>query len=449
MKTKKALFVGALLCGATMLAACRAVLDIGPLTLLDDAAAPADTGPASIAEDGSTADRDGDDGSDGPRDASGAGADSGGCIADLKSDPKHCGRCDHDCQGGACDSGACQPVKLADGLAMPEGLVVDASNVFVTEWDLHRIVRFGKSALGPCTKAPLPSACIFTADQADVWRPTAMGIDRQNVYWANTGRNTSHEIRACPRSGCGGQSAKLVARLGHEALRHVFGDDVLPLELVVRDGQVFWPESNGGAIRSAPTSGGAITTYLASGSFTPLAIAVDDTTVFFTDDTNQHPARIQAVARDGSAPDGGAVELIAEAPARPYGIALTASGHLYWTVPFVASTDDGLVQAVPKAGIPDGGPPIGAVALSQMGPRALIVDAKNVYWLLTGSPNAPTGMLVYCPLSGCPNDGPIVLASQQRVPRHLTQDERAVYWSNEGLAHATTYDGQVWKIAKP
>lgn len=423
----------ALLGGASLILSCRAVLGFEPLTAMDDA--------ATLPADGSTTQDGGEAGGD---------AAEAGCVTDLTVDPKHCGRCGHDCGGGTCESGKCQPVRLADGLASPEGIVVDATDVFVAEWDQHRILKLGKTAGGPCAGTPLAPSCVFAAGTAHVWRPTALGIDAQNVYWANTGAGTAHEIRSCPRAGCGGQSAAKVAQLGDEALGHLFGEDVLPLELVVRDGQVFWPESMGGAIRSAPVGGGPVTTYLESGGFMPLAIAVDDQDIFFTDDTNQHPTRIQSVPRDGSARDGGAaVKIIADTPARPYGIGLSASGDLYWTVPFIAEDGDGVVQAAPKTGAGSGGGAIGAVAASQLDPRALIVDAKNVYWLQTGSTKAATGMLVYCPLSGCPNDGPIVLASQQRAPRHLTQDDQMIYWSNEGLTSSSTDDGQVWKIAKP
>ncbi|HVJ92298.1 MAG TPA: hypothetical protein VM580_21005 [Labilithrix sp.] len=428
-----------LVASAPVLVACRAVLDFAPLTPLED-----DGGATEPSHEGPSGQGDVDAANDGP----GSDAVVSTCEADFATDPKHCGRCGHDCLGGTCEAGKCQPVKLADGLAVPEGLVVDATDVFVAEFYLSRIIKFSKGSLGPCVGAPLPNSCILTANQSEVWRPTAMGIDADNVYWANAGGNATHEIRSCPRKGCGAQSAKLVAELGYEAFGHLFGDDVLPLELVVRDGLVFWPESLGGAIRSVPTTGGAVTTYLENASFMPLAIAVDEDKIYFTDDTNQHPTRIQAVPRDGSGSDGSAVEIIAETPARPYGIGLTASGNLYWTVPFVSYDGDGLVQAAAKTGV-GGGAAIGAVASSQSDPRALIVDDKNVYWLLTGNSDVATGQLVYCPLSGCPTDGPIVLASYQRVPRHLTQDEQAIYWSNEGLVTSALFDGQVWKVAKP
>ena len=420
---------------AATLVACSAVLGFDALTLH-----PHDGGPETQADgpitigDGAPM---GDAGEDGPTT----------CVADLTGDPKNCGRCNHACLGGTCQSSRCQPLKLADGLAIPEGLAVSGADVFVTEFDLNRIVRFGKNALGPCTSAPLPSQCVFTEDQANVFKPTAMGIDATDIYWANAGSGNFHEIRSCPQAGCGGQAAKLIANLGRDAFGHLFGSGVLPLDLVVKDGLVFWPESNGGAIRSAPVGGGTVTTYLDSSNFMPLAIAVDGTSVFFTDDTNQHATRIQAVPRDGSARDGGAVKVIASTPARPHGIGLTTTGNLYWTIPFIVQPGDGLVQASSKTA--DGGAPIGAVATGQIDPGALMVDAANVYWLVAGAANAATGMVLYCPLSGCPNDGPIILAKEQRFPRHITQDESAIYWSNEGLSSAVTYDGQVWKTAKP
>lgn len=434
---RPAFFVTCAMIGsAATLASCSAVLGFDTLTLY-----PSDGGSSG----GGDGPNPGDDAR--PTDDGGGADGPTTCVGDVATDVKNCGRCDHSCLGGTCQAGRCEAIKLGDGLALPEGLVVDATDVFVTEFDLNRIVKFGKNALGPCKSVPLPAQCVFTADQANVFKPTAMAIDGTTVFWANTGGGAFHDIKSCPRAGCGGQAAKLVAQLGRDAFSHLFGSDVLPLDLVVKDGQIFWPESGGSAIRSAPVGGGAVTTYLQSNNFMPLAITVDGANIYFTDDTNQHPTRIQAVPRDGTAKDGTAVKVIADTPARPYGIGLTTTGNLYWTIPFIAQVGDGLVQASSKAS--DGGAPVGAVAANQIDPGALMVDATNVYWVVAGSSNAATGMVLYCPLTGCPNDGPIILASEQRAPRHLTQDESAVYWSNQGLATSASYDGQVWKIAKP
>src|SRR5437764_9527129 len=34
------------------------------------------------------------------------------CSADVHVDPRNCGSCGHDCHGGACAAGVCQPVTL-------------------------------------------------------------------------------------------------------------------------------------------------------------------------------------------------------------------------------------------------------------------------------------------------------------------------------------------------
>jgi hypothetical protein len=418
--------------GGVSLAACSVVLGFNSLTLETNA-----EGGPSPNEDG------GEDGtSDGPGPNNDSGNDSGTCVADLMTDAKHCGRCNHSCLGSTCEAGQCQPLKLGDGLAIPLGLVVDATDVFVAEYDLNRIVKFGKNTLGPCQVAPLPDTCVFINDtNAEAFKPTAMGTDGTTIFWTSTGGGVAHEIRSCPRAGCGGQAAKLVAQLGQDAFAHPSGG-ALPLELIVKDGQVFWPESNGSAIRSTPVAGGgAVTTYLQDNNFMPVAIAVDATQIYFTDDTRQHQAQVAAVPRDGTK----TVRVIASTPAPPYGIGQTPA-NLYWTVPFDGG--EGLIQASPKTA--DGGAPVGAFASQQDNPKAMIVDAANVYWLVPGANNAATGQVLYCPLAtGCPSSGPIVLANYQRYPARITQDETAIYWSNEGLSSSSVYDGQVWKVAKP
>lgn len=422
---------------ASMLLACGAVLGFDDLTPLPSQSDGGGTD-APTTGDALVADGDPGDGAtvDAPVD----------CMADLQVDAKHCGRCGHSCQGGTCLAGKCQALKLADGLGYPEGLVVDANDVFVAELDVNRILRIGKNAVGPCATAPLPAQCIVTADQANVFKPTGMGIDDTSIYWANTGSGFQHEIRACARTGCGGQAARNIAKLGVSALDHLFGKEVLPLALVVKDGQVFWPESSEGALRSAPVAGnGTVTTYLKGATFMPLAIAVDDSEIFFTDDTNQHQTQIASVPRTGAGP----VKVIAATPARPFGITRSPVGNLYWSVPFQGEVGDGLVQSAPSSGIPNGGPAVGAIATNMVEPKALVADATNLYWVISGDSANPTGLVVYCPLAGCPADGPIVLATQQRFPYHITQDETSIYWSNEGVSSSSAYDGQIWKIAKP
>src|SRR6185503_20241180 len=49
------------------------------------------------------------------------------CV-NQQTDPKHCGRCNHDCLGGGCFVGACQATSVVTGA--PNWFVVDSTYVY-------------------------------------------------------------------------------------------------------------------------------------------------------------------------------------------------------------------------------------------------------------------------------------------------------------------------------
>ena len=124
--------------------------------------------------------------------------------------------------------------------------------------------------------------------------------------------------------------------------------------------------TGGGAVKSAPKSGGTTTT-LVTGESNPMGIAVDATYAYFT---NQ----------------GG-----------------------------------NTVKKVPLAG----GAPI-TIATGQAQPYAIAVDASNVYWTTLGS-GAGNGTLMKCALSGCTT--PTTLASGLQYAYGLAVDATYVYWT--------------------
>lgn len=435
------------------LAACSAILGFDPLTFDPNVGADADVveagnstgvgkGDGAAGPDGSSAIEGGlldagtsdADAADAAFDA--ADAADASCSNDLSIDPLNCGRCGHHCAGAECKASVCQPGKLADALALPRQLVVDGTRVFVAERDVNRIIVLDKNKLpGACNSLLALNNCVFISGQAAAWQPYAMAIDNDNVYWSSSPTSGAGEIRSCPRTSTVCNASKLVT----DTPDYGFITDI-----AVANGALFWAENGISAIRRAGPDGGAPLTLLSNSSYSPYRIAVDNAFVYFTQNENNQPGptSIWAVPVDGGAPHP-----VAEAASKTHGITLTAAGDIFFTVPFVSAAGDGVVSQSAKTN--DGGLGVGQFADGQTEATAVIADATNVYWLQSGDENTANGKVLYCPIAGCPTAGPILLADQQRNPRHLAQDESAIYWSNYGLTSSVSYDGQVWKIAKP
>jgi hypothetical protein len=292
-------------------------------------------------------------------DCNGDGRD--GCEAALASDPHDCGACGHDCQGGACTAGTCQPIVVGpSGVGSdfyPSPLAVDTAAAF---WFANTDVA--SCAKSGCSKASLVStgglagtalaidaASVFftgvTDDKlrsvprgggaatviASTLQPQAHGIaaDGTNVYFTvisdlftGLGR-----IMSCPRTGCGGGSPVPVS-----------SPQGRPQNLLVSAGRLLWTSSQGAWKCTLPAcvdatklvSAGAssiatdgTTLYLAAGTSVltcPLAgcsdspaplvagggvLAVDDATVYFAVNEQTGPYSYTTKTSISSCPKSG------------------------------------------------------------------------------------------------------------------------------------------------
>jgi hypothetical protein len=426
------------------LAACTAIIGTRDLSLatigadsgagnVGDSSAPIVDGtvdaPVNVADSG---------GLDSPATGQDTGADTappacGG--ANLQTDPHNCGTCGHDCLGGGCTAGACQPVTLVSGQpAGTDGIGLSVTSVY---W-----ANYVSSQIGQCLKDGGAVSILAQGahDGGEVSSPINLVTDDQYVYWANNLNNSSDltdvgRIARCPLAGCTDAGSQVVVT----NLNYPGGMSVDDAGLYFGTGNaddslnvvVGWSKADGG-----------ISAYNVFGGLFQQT-AVDPSFVYWA--TN---ADLNRAAKDAGGPDGGPFTVL-YAPSSgfiPSGIAIDGS-NLY----FVQQSDpDGLVAFIPKAGIGSGVPTNIATGLHS--PSRLAVDATNVYWISLGpnagtfdNPSYPNGTLMTCPKTGCPTSGPVTLAQNQAYPWDIVIDDVAVYWSDNGN---NASDGAIMKIAK-
>ena len=159
----------------------------------------------------------------------------------------------------------------------------------------------------------------------------------------------------------------------------------------------------------APACTAACPVTLASRQFSPIALAVDSTSVYWVNlgPSPEGPAEGAVV----KAPlGGGAPVTLAAGQAQPIDLAIDGS-RVYW-VNEATGSDGGTVMSVPLAG-----GPASTLASLQLGPVAIGLDATNVYWVTDGIGSGQgvtsiTGALMKAPLGGgCRS------RSRRRTPR--------------------------------
>ncbi len=186
-----------------------------------------------------------------------------------------------------------------------------------------------------------------------------------------------------------------------------------PEFIAVDPTSVYWTNETGGTIMKSPVGGGAATT-LASGQSGPEFIAVDATSVYWTTENGLTVAK---------APLAGGPPTTLSSGKKALGIAV--SGSVYWTTgnqvlktPLDGGTSTALASE-PQPGYCNG-------------PQGVAVDATSVYWTNAGScagplPEVCTGDVRKVSLSGGTVE---IIANMQGNPEAIAVDDTSVYWTN-------------------
>ena len=317
--------------------------------------------------------------------------------------------------------------------------------------------------------------------------PEYLAVDRTNVYWANAGN-----VALGPDPCDGGGSIVKVPIGGGTPVVLAAGQNC-PVGIAVDDTNVYWTNNiDNGSVATVPIAGGPPVT-LAAGQTYPTGIAVNATDVYWVNDKSfvgPSPSPIASVSpKTGSvmrmALDAGAPTVLVPSLDSPFALALDETS-VYFTVlgnsliektslvggaPLTLASSqyghtsgaiavDGTsiyspwspvsVGGCNPAKIPlDGGPPVvlGTSVSSECGVAiyGIATDGVAVYWTQEEGPGdgGPVDLGQYGVVKKVPvTDGvPVTLARGLALPRGIAVDATSVYWAN-------AIDGTIRKTAK-
>ncbi len=361
----------------------------------------------------------GDDAGGGGDDGPGTGDDGGGTpdtgppcdTSKLDTDPANCGACGHDCVGGACNAGVCQPVAIVTTNA-PRYVKVDATNIYFTDALLEGVSVMSKST------GAVKSVCSTPAGATGA---DELVIDATNAYFTFTTESDGASvggIAQCPLAG--GAGSVMVANQSY------------PSSLVLDGTTFYWAQNSSPALIMRRMAG--TTTQIATGDTVTLAVlggflyvANDSANGTLKRCATGGACTLQPVASDIDGID--AVTLI--------------GNNLLWGT--------GVYPGTIWQGLPDGGNPTKVTAVPPI-PHTFAYDDKYFYWLNAGEPSAggtyDQGAVQYCPHTNgvvdCGATGPRTLSTAPMAyVRGLVVDTNAVYWVD------SSKNGGIWRVAKP
>ncbi len=351
------------------------------------------------------------DASSGDGGCSGTTCGSAACV-DLATSSANCGGCGHDCGGGACTAGVCQPVALAKNLGSPANLATLLGGLFVTVYDDGHVLRIDQGDGGVTTIKP---------NVVHPWgiAPGPGGVNGLIHFGEANGGGAAGVWEAiCDLSGCGNAAPPTTSE---DFVRGLVDDG---------SGNVFWTDETGDAgarIRYHNFNKGTLidVTTGEPGAYGILYAGFNSNGyLFFT--RREVAGRVRQVRRDGV----NSVDYITNLVS-PEG--LTADIDTLW----VADTGGNRIASCPLVA----GCSLSAATFAPAShPHTVVVDADTVYW--TNGEN-PGGSIQSCPKKGCPAGGPTTLVSGQANPLGLLVDKSYVYFTT------SVPGGAVYRVRKP
>ena len=322
---------------------------------------------------------------------------------DLMTDDKNCGTCGHDCLGGACAAGACQPKFVED--SMPTFTAAEPGSTGYVYWSDYLAGANGKIRRMPKDFSAAP-VTIATGD-----RPTGIALTPNLVYWTEYAGGVGSKVHFSNKDGSNanttGSSFKGPWWIAADATDVYFVNRDDTIEIVT------------GAIGSTTTSN----VFLSGGQVMgAVSITVDASHLF-----------VGTVANGLFRFDKNGLNKVTLAPS-VVGYAVDGN-QLYLTHDkglFRIGTDGTCPTPATDCQIATGADATGSVA----------VDASHVYWITTDPTN---GTAVHRADKTGQNPITLYVRAADTAPGNLVLDDEAIYWA---VQSAGSNVGRLYKLAK-
>lgn len=325
----------------------------------------------------------------------------------------------------------------------PTGIAVDSTGIYWADW---MAPPSGASAIMHASLDGSQPA-VLVADSATVVFPSDVVLFGGYVYWDDYGSSSAGlpAVGRCPETGCAaGQALPYVA------------DFTYGSGLAASDAGIFWVGSVGPDITKAlwrvdPSEAGA-SGVIAGDMWGAGTVVLDGTPLVYVGMTSGSADQVGVLP-----PTAPLVDADAAMPP-PVLATLTSVSNPPWTGPtlavdattvFYLDPTTGVLGAVPKTGLPDGGSPQ-VLASGLVNPMRIVADDTGLYFTVNGPQvitggnmiTYPEGAIMTCPKAGCGASGPTVLAgSLDGLSGFLALDATSVYFTCTG-------DGTVRRVAK-
>lgn len=235
---------------------------------------------------------------------------------------------------------------------------------------------------------------------------------------------------------CGHACASTSVCSKGQCIDSLFSNLSNPSAVAVDITSLYFTDADVGTVMKAPLSGGP-PVAVATGQVNPGFMTVDATKIYW--------ANVGTAASDwadGSimmvSVSGGMPVTLASAQNHLTGIAVDAT-NVYWASGGTTKNQfaDGALLTVPLSG----GTPV-TLAAKQVSPYGIAVDATNVYWINLGTSKfgglVNDGSVMKMALSG---GAPTTLASAQPAPLAIAVDATSVYWATSGAVSKVPMGG--------